>query len=204
MIAVVNYKVGNVQSVLYALSRLDQSAVLTGDPAEIESADGVILPGVGAFAAARDDLREQGLDDVLRGLAENGRPILGICLGLQLFFTESHEHGTHRGLDLFGGVVDRFEGRSKVPHMGWNEVSQAHDSPLWEDVEDDSFFYFAHSYFVQPEDEAVVIGRTDYEGEFVCAVGNENVFGLQFHPEKSGKAGERVLANFCRFAEESC
>jgi len=203
MIAIVNYRVGNVQSVLYALSRLGQEAVLTSDPEEIETADGVILPGVGAFAAARDDLGDRGLEEVICGLAEDGRPILGICLGLQLFFTESHEHGTHRGLDLFSGVVDRFEGRSKVPHMGWNQVSQTQDSPLWEGVEDDSFFYFAHSYFVQPEDEEVVIGKADYEGEFVCAVAKESIFGLQFHPEKSGAAGERVLANFCRFAEES-
>ena len=203
MIAIVDYRVGNVQSVLYALSRLDQDSTLTSDPSEIESADGVILPGVGAFAAARDDLRERGLDEVLCGLAEDGRPILGICLGLQLFFSESHEHGTHRGLDLFDGVVDRFQGRTKVPHMGWNQVIQAQESPLWAGVENESFFYFAHSYFVQPEDADVVIGRADYEGEFVCAVEKENVFGLQFHPEKCGEVGERFLAIFCRFAEES-
>lgn len=203
MIAIVNYGVGNVQSVLYALSRLGQEAVLTSDPAELESADGVILPGVGAFAAAMDELRERSLLEVLRRRAAERKPLLGICLGLQLFFTESFEDGRHAGLNVFSGRVTRFEGRSKVPHMGWNQVSQARPSPLWEGIDDGEFFYFAHSYFVRPEGENVAIGTADYEGEFVCAAGDGRVFGVQFHPEKSGSAGERLLTNFCALCGRS-
>jgi len=201
LIAVIDYDVGNVKSVLFALKRIGQEAALTSDPARIEAASGVILPGVGAFSAAMEKLRASGLDAVVKELAAADRPILGICLGLQLFFTESEEHGVRRGLDILRGHVRRFAPGVKVPHMGWNEVKQKSDSPLFEGIEDGSFFYFAHSYYVQPEEEAVVVGTTDYGGDFTSAAGSGRIFGVQFHPEKSGRSGLAMLENFCRLCQ---
>ena len=189
MIAVVDYRVGNIRSVACALDRIGRQNVLTSDRTTIEAADGVILPGVGAFCAAVDSLRATGLDVVMKSLAQAGRPILGICLGLQVLFTESEEHGRHCGLDLLTGRVLRFGGDLKVPHMGWNEVRRSNQSPLFEGIGDGAFFYFAHSYYVRPEQEAVVIGATDYGGTFASAVGKQRLFGVQFHPEKSGAVG---------------
>ena len=202
MIAVVNHGVGNVRSVVSALQRLGEDAVLSADPSEVEKADGAILPGVGAFAAAMESLQRTGLDDVLRKLAGAGRPILGICLGLQLFFSESEEHGIHPGLGLLKGGVRRFASALKVPHMGWNEVNQKNASPLFDGITDGSFFYFAHSYYVEPEDTSIVMGVTDYNGDFASAVGSGRVLGVQFHPEKSGPGGLEILANFSRICKE--
>ena len=198
MTAVVDSGVANVKSVICALRRLGEDAVLSCDPSEMEDAAGVILPGVGAFSAGMQSLRRSGLDDVLVRLVQAGKPILGICLGLQMFFTESEEHGTHKGLGLLEGRVRRFAHGLKVPHMGWNEVGKENASPLFEGIADRSFFYFAHSYYVEPEDTGVIVGLTDYGGSFVSAVGRGNVFGVQFHLEKSGPCGQRMLANFCR------
>jgi len=202
MIAVLNYGVGNVRSVLCALERIGQEALLSADPAEMESAAGVILPGVGAFRTAMESLRGTGLDRFLTSQAELGKPILGICLGLQLLFTESEEHGRHKGLGLLRGGVRRFGPGLKVPHMGWNQVAQVGRCGLFDGIEDGAFFYFAHSYYVAPEDEGVACGVTDYGGGFASAVAKGRVFGVQFHPEKSGRCGQRMLANFCRICNQ--
>jgi glutamine amidotransferase len=200
VIAIVDYGLGNLKSVKSALDRLGEEAEVTSDAAEIRSADGVIFPGVGAFWRAMENLRELGLVDTMREIAGSGRPFLGICLGLQLLFTESSEHGRHWGLDIIPGSVARFAVELKVPHMGWNEVEQENPSPLFEGIRDRSFFYFAHSYFVQPDDPAVVVGATDYGHPFTSAAQKGRVFGVQFHPEKSGPTGLRMLENFCRLS----
>ena len=199
MIAIVDYGLGNLKSVKSALDRLGVPGAVTSEPAEILAADGVILPGVGAFHKAMQNLAELGLVDTMRQVAASGKPFLGICLGLQLFFTESSEHGQHEGLDIIRGKVVRFGvGGLKVPHMGWNEVWHARPSPLFEGIEDRSFFYFAHSYYVVPDDPAVVIGATEYGVRYASAVQQGNLFATQFHPEKSGPRGLRMLENFCR------
>jgi len=198
VIAIVDYGLGNLKSVKSALDRLGVPGAVTSEPAEILAADGVILPGVGAFHRAMQNLAELGLVDTMRQVAASGKPFLGICLGLQLFFTESSEHGQHEGLDIIRGKVVRFGvGDLKVPHMGWNEVQHARPSPLFEGIEDRSFFYFAHSYYVVPDDPAVVIGATEYGVLYASAVQQGNVFATQFHPEKSGPRGLRMLENFC-------
>jgi len=198
MIAIIDYGLGNLESVKYALDRLGVASALTSDAAEIASAPGVILPGVGAFGRAMAKFRELGLVEASRQAAASGRPFMGICLGLQLLFSESAEHGRHEGLGLIDGKVVRFAEGLTVPHMGWNEVRGETPSPLLDGIDDESFFYFAHSYHVAPDDPAVVIGSTDYGGRFASAVRKGNVYGTQFHPEKSGPAGLRMLANFCR------
>lgn len=202
VIAVVDYHLGNLRSVKCALDRLGQDSVVTSDSQEVGRADAVVFPGVGAFHRAMENLDQLGLTDTLRDFALSGRPFLGICLGLQLLFAESTEHGLHRGLELVAGRVVRFPEGRKVPQMGWNEVEQARPSPLFEGVPDRAFFYFAHSYHVVPQDDAVVIGRTDYGTPYASAVQKEKTFGVQFHPEKSGPVGLRLLANFCRLAAE--
>jgi len=203
MIAVIDYGVGNVKSLLCALGRIAREAALTCKPGEIAAADGVILPGVGAFAAAMDSLRQSGLDAAVKDVAAAGTPLLGICLGHQVLFTESDEHGSHAGLDLIPGAVRRFPEGMTVPHMGWNEVAQRAASPLFGGIEDETFFYFAHSYYALPQDAEVTLGVTDYGGEFTSAVGSGRVFGVQFHPEKSGAAGLTMLENFCRLSEDN-
>jgi glutamine amidotransferase len=197
LIAIVDYKVGNTQSVLFALGRLRQEAVLSSEESVLRVAEGIILPGVGAFPAAMDNLRSRGLHEVLRHLARTGTPLLGICLGHQLLFAESEEQGFHAGLGLFTGRVRRFPLGVRVPHMGWNQVMQRRPSPLLEGIQDSAFFYFAHSYYVEQVEDDVVLGVTDYAGCFPSVVGGERVFGVQFHPEKSGPAGLRMLASFC-------
>lgn len=198
MIAIVNYGLGNLESVKYALDRLGRPSDLTSDAQVISSADGVILPGVGAFGAAMANLRELGLVEPLREAGRSGRPFLGICLGLQLLFSESSEHGRHEGLGIIPGRVIRFEAGKTIPHMGWNEVHQERAAPLFEGVADGSFFYFAHSYCAWPEDPSAVAGVTDYEGRFASVVAQGAVAATQFHPEKSGPVGLSMLESFCR------
>lgn len=203
MIAIVDHGLGNLESVKYALDRLGEASALTAEAAAIAAADGVILPGVGAFGRAMDNLRELGLVEPLREAARSGRPFMGICLGLQLLFSESAEHGRHEGLDIIPGKVVRFEVGKTIPHMGWNEVRQDRPSPLFDGVPDESFFYFAHSYHVCPDEPAAAIGMTDYEGPFVSAVQQANIFATQFHPEKSGPVGLEMLRSFCRLCNNS-
>ncbi len=179
--------------------RIGAESIITSDADEISGADGVILPGVGAFWRAMENLRELGLTKVVLESVRNGKPLLGICLGMQLLFSESDEHGRHDGLGIIPGKVKRFvESPSlKIPHMGWNEVRHQDLSPLLIAVKDEEFFYFAHSYYVVPDEPAAVIGSTDYGLTFASVVQSGNVFGVQFHPERSGLDGLTILENFC-------
>jgi len=195
VIAIIDYGMGNLHSVSKAVERLGCEARVTSDPREILAADGAILPGVGAFGDAMANLRETGLVDTVKEYAASGRPFLGICLGMQLLFTESEEHGTHRGLDLLPGRVVRFQGDYKVPHMGWNELTFKQESPLFEGVEP-GHVYFVHSYHALPERESDLLAVTDYYQPVTAIVGRGSVYGMQFHPEKSGELGMALLRKF--------
>lgn len=196
MIAVVDYGMGNLRSVQKGLEKAGYQAEITADPERILSARGVVLPGVGAFARAMEVLQQQGLADCLQQVAASGRPLLGICLGLQLLFEGSEESGWHTGLGLIPGVVKRLPAGVKVPHMGWNQVTWQKSSPLAAGIPDGSAFYFVHSYYVDPAREDDVLARTEYGLNFVSAVSRGNIFGLQFHPEKSSRLGLKILQNF--------
>jgi len=199
VIAIIDYGMGNLHSVSKAVERLGCEARVTSDPREILAADGAILPGVGAFGDAMANLRETGLVDTVKEYAASGKPFLGICLGMQLLFTESEEHGTHRGLDLLPGRVVRFQGDYKVPHMGWNELTFKQESPLFEGVEP-GHVYFVHSYHALPERESDLLAVTDYYQPVTAIVGRGSVYGMQFHPEKSGELGMALLRKFTDMA----
>jgi glutamine amidotransferase len=195
-IVVVDYGIGNLRSVEKALERVGVAALVSADPATLESAPGIILPGVGAFGDGMALLRERGLAPALQAAASAGKPILGICLGMQLLFEESEEMGRFAGLGLLPGRVRRFPPSLKVPHIGWNQVHATRPSPLLAGVPQDSYAYFVHSYYVEPAQEGAVAATTDYGGPFASVVGQGCLFGLQFHPEKSQEVGLRMLRNF--------
>jgi glutamine amidotransferase len=199
VIAIIDYGMGNLHSVSKAVERLGCEARVTSDPREILAADGAILPGVGAFGDAMANLRETGLVDTVKEYAASGKPFLGICLGMQLLFTESEEHGVHQGLDLLPGRVVRFQGDYKVPHMGWNELTFKQESPLFEGVEP-GHVYFVHSYHALPERESDLLAVTDYCQPVTAIVGRGSVYGMQFHPEKSGDLGMALLRKFTDMA----
>ncbi len=198
-IAVVDYGAGNLRSVARALLRSGLEPEVTGDPAAVVRADGVVLPGVGAFADAVRSLREKGLDDAVREAIAAGRPYLGICLGLQVLFEEGDEHGVNPGLGILRGRVERFPAHDadgaplRVPHIGWNTVRFSGRHPMVEKLPTEDQFYFVHSYRAVPADAACIAGRVDYGGEFAAAVATEKTFSVQFHPEKSQAAGRRLL-----------
>ncbi|HEX42969.1 MAG TPA: imidazole glycerol phosphate synthase subunit HisH [Phycisphaerales bacterium] len=195
MIAVIDYDVGNVRSVCNAFRYIGFDAVLSSDPAVIERAAGVVLPGVAAFGYAVAALGS--LKDVVRRLALGGKPLLGICVGFQLLFDESCEYGRHEGLGLIGGKVAAIPPGRVIPHMGWNLVEMPDNMDLFAGLGDAKHFYFAHSYHAQVAgDAAAALAYTEYGFEMVAAVQKGNVFGTQFHPEKSGPQGLKVLANF--------
>lgn len=196
MIAIIDYGMGNLHSVSKAVERLGFEAVITADPQIILEADGAILPGVGAFGDAMQNLRNTKLDEVTKFYAASGKPMLGICLGMQLLFSESEEYGRNEGLNLLPGNVIRFQGDYKVPHMGWNKLafSQA-QSPLFEGLEE-GHVYFVHSFHVKPELASDLLATTDYNQQVTAIVGRGNVYGMQFHPEKSGDLGMQLLGNF--------
>jgi glutamine amidotransferase len=195
-VGVCDYGVGNLRSVERALGAAGATAVVSADPAELASCDGLVLPGVGAFAVAAATLRDRGLDALITGLAGAGRPVLGVCLGFQLLFDESDEGDGGRGLGLLPGRVRRLQPtRGKVPHMGWNSLRMT-PSTLLDGVAGGERMYFVHSYAVEPADVGDVVATTEYGGEVVAAVEHGAVQGTQFHPEKSGAAGLRVYANF--------
>ena len=190
---------GNLRSVQKAIERVGADAKITCDPKEIAAADKVILPGVGAFRDAIQALHDHHLVDVIRESTGNGRPFLGICLGLQLLLELSYEDGEFDGLGIVPGKVRRFDlsPEFKIPHMGWNQVIPSHDdNPLLSGIPTDAWFYFVHSYYVDPEDTSWIAGRTDYGGQFVSAIRRDNVFATQFHPEKSQTTGLQLLTNF--------
>lgn len=200
MIAIVDYGMGNLRSVEKALQRLGHDARVTSNADEIAAAAGVILPGVGAFADCMAYLDSTGLRTAVVEAIDSGRPFLGICLGLQLLFTESEENGIHPGLNVLAGRVKRFPaGRGlKVPHMGWNQIRIERQSPIFNCVADGSNVYFVHSYYVEADDQSIVASTTEYGLDFASAVQVGNVFACQFHPEKSGKVGLAILDNFAR------
>ena len=193
--AIVDYGVGNLKSVTNAMDYLGLRTVITGDPRELERADAILLPGVGAFPDAAEKLRATGLDRVLRSQAGR-KPMLGICLGMQLLFDESEEIRPARGLGLVHGRVKRIETEYKRPHIGWNSLTFQNDSPLFRGLEDGAWVYFVHSYCGVAADERDVTARTEYGPSVVAAVGRGGVYGCQFHPEKSGEVGLRILKNF--------
>lgn len=197
-IAIVDYGIGNLHSVSKAIERLGYDYTITGEREEILAAEGVILPGVGAFGDAMNHIREGGMDHIVHEVADSGKPLLGICLGMQLLFTEGEEYGIHQGLDILPGRVVRFaEGDYKVPHMGWNQLEYKQpDHALVRDLYA-GHAYFVHSYHVLPAQQDDLIAVTEYGGQQVTAiVGRNNVYGMQFHPEKSGELGKLLLRNF--------
>ena len=197
MIAVVDYGIGNLGSVTKGFRRAGAEVELSGDPEVLRRASALVLPGDGAFGAAMAEIERRGLSLVLREAIERGTPVLGICIGMQLLFEESEEHGRHRGLGVLPGRVRRFEGDLPVPHMGWNTLSARRPHPVLDGVEDGAHVYFVHSYYCDAPDD-VVIATSDYGRDFPAIVGRHNVLGLQFHPEKSQAVGLRLAANFVR------
>jgi glutamine amidotransferase len=198
-VALVDYGAGNLRSVAKALLRSGLEVDVTSDPAGVRRADGVVLPGVGAFAAAMTSLAEKGLGDAVLASIESGKPYLGLCLGLQVLFDEGVEHGITPGLRLLRGRVLPFPERDaqgrplRVPHIGWNEVRWRGRHPMLESLGASDLFYFVHAFRAEPASPDVVVGRVDYGGEFAAAVAVGNVFAVQFHPEKSQAAGKRLL-----------
>ena len=193
--AIVDYGVGNLRSVTNAMDYLGLGTVITSDPGELERADAIILPGVGAFPDAAEKLRGPGLDRVLTAQAEK-KPILGICLGMQLLFDEGEEIRPCAGLGLIHGSVEKIRTDRKLPHIGWNSLTFQNDSPLFRGLEDGAYVYFVHGFCGMASSESDVIARTEYGPSVVAAVSHGNVFGCQFHPEKSGETGLKILKNF--------
>lgn len=193
--AIVDYGVGNLKSVTNAMAYIGQQTLVTGDAEELNRADAIILPGVGAFPDAADKLRQSGLDWAL--LEQAGRkPILGICLGMQLLFDWSEEGKRCEGLKLVSGGVERIQTEFKLPHIGWNSLTFQNGSPLFRGLEDGAYVYFVHSYCGCVTQEEDVIARTQYGSSVVAAVSHNGVYGCQFHPEKSGEVGLQILKNF--------
>ena len=198
MIAIVDYEMGNLRSVQKAFERVGHAATITSDPAVLAGASKIVLPGVGAFRDAIAALRQRKLVEPIRSAIEQGRPFLGICLGLQLLFDKSHEDGEHEGLGIVPGEVVRFQvpAEFKVPHMGWNQIRFRQRPPIFNGIDDDAYFYFVHSYYVAPRENGVIATETDYAQPFCSSIWRDQLFAVQFHPEKSQAAGLRLLKNF--------
>lgn len=203
MIAIIDYGMGNLRSVQKGFEKIGCEAVVTTDPKVLLDAERVVLPGVGAFRDCIRNLEEGGFIDPIQKVIKAGKPFLGICLGLQLLFTESEEFGLHKGLDVIPGRVVRFADgmreageELKVPHMGWNQLSVKRQAPIFEGIVDGTNVYFVHSYYVKPEDEGVVATTTRYGIEFCSSIWRDNIVATQFHPEKSQEKGLAMLKNF--------
>lgn len=200
MIRIIDYGVGNLFSLRSSLRAIGIDADYTGDPAEIRKADKLILPGVGAFRDAREALRSTGLDRVVQEEAGKGKPLMGICLGMQMLFDQSYEYGEYEGLGLIPGEIVPMEGRIPkalpIPHIGWNELALKQPSPLMKNTANGDYVYFVHSYYAETPAE-YVIATTEYGVEMTAAVQKDNVYGCQFHPEKSSEVGLSILKAFC-------
>jgi glutamine amidotransferase len=203
MIAIVDYGMGNLRSVEKGFQKVGVDARVVSDAKSIENAHAVVLPGVGAFRDCMKNLDALSLIEPIAKSIASGKPYLGICLGLQLLFTESEEFGTYKGFDILPGKVVRFRIDLKVPHMGWNTVSLLKRPPIFEDIPDNSYVYFVHSYFVAPADPAVTAGMTEYGISFTSMIWKENIVATQFHPEKSQETGLRILRNFGDWVKKS-
>ena len=205
MITIVDYQMGNLRSVQKGIEKVGGEAKISSDPQEIATADKLILPGVGAFKDAIDEIRRRDLESAILEFIDSGKPFLGICLGLQLLFERGLENGEHRGLGVFAGDVIRFDidANLKVPHMGWNTVTKKNDSPLIQHIEDGTHFYFVHSYHVKPADDSIIALECDYGGPFCAMVWKDNVFATQFHPEKSQANGLSLLDHFAKLPNEA-
>lgn len=195
MIGIIDYGVGNLRSVQKACEYMDMNAVITADPEVIGGSSHIILPGVGAFSEAMNQLREKDLIKVIEHAIQSGKPFLGICLGMQLLFEISYENGINNGLGILPGEVVHLSDRVKVPHMGWNSL-RITDHPLFHGVMQGAYVYFVHSYYVKTHQKDIIIASTHYDIEFTVAVAKQNIFGMQFHPEKSGNTGLQILKNF--------
>jgi len=203
MIAIIDYGMGNLRSVQKGFEKVGAEAIVTADPKALSEADKVVLPGVGAFRDCMANLEQAGFVEPLLKVIAEGRPFLGICLGLQLLFTESEEFGLHRGLNVIPGRVLRFpEGMRaageelKVPHMGWNQISFNKRHQAFEGISEGANVYFVHSYYVKPDDDSIIATETDYGINFCSAICKDNIVATQFHPEKSQDVGLRILKNF--------
>jgi glutamine amidotransferase len=199
MIAVIDYGMGNLRSVGKALELVGAKVCVTADRRKIGKAKGIVLPGVGAFNHAMENLRHLNLISVISDTIRGNKPFLGICLGMQLLFPESEEGGRCKGLDIVEGKVRRFKVSLKVPHMGWNQINIKNEkSKILEGIPDNSYMYFVHSYYVIPEQKEMIATTTFYGREFTSAIIKDNIFGVQFHPEKSDRLGLKILENFCK------
>lgn len=201
MIAIIDYGVGNLFSLRSSLKFIGEQAVVSGDAEEIRRADRLILPGVGAFSDAAAKLKDTGLDEVIRSEAASGKPIMGICLGMQLLFDKSYEYGEHEGLGLISGAVkpisDVIPRGLKIPHIGWNALIKKKEHPILRDVNEGECVYFVHSFYAA-DCESSVIATAEYGAQLTAAVADKNVIGCQFHPEKSGDVGMRILRAFAK------
>ena len=200
MIAIIDYGVGNLFSLSSSFKAIGYDTVVTGDAAVIKQADKLILPGVGAFEDAMKKLKDSGLDTVIREEVASGKPLMGICLGMQMLFEKSYEYGVHEGLGLIKGEIIPMENtipnELKIPHIGWNALSIKKETPLFKYIQDGDFVYFVHSFYATGCADTI-IAATDYGKEITAAVANKNLYGCQFHPEKSGDVGLRILKAFC-------
>jgi len=195
MIIIINYGSGNLKSIKNGFSKIGQDTIISDDIYQMEKADTLILPGVGAFGNAMEQLQKY--KDVILEHINSGKPFLGVCLGQQILFTKSEESIGIKGLDVLKGEVVRFDEGLKIPHMGWNNLEIKNECILFEDVGNE-FMYFVHSYYVKPEDENIIAATTNYGVDFPAAICKDNVFATQFHPEKSGEMGLKILKNFVK------
>ncbi|TMG06545.1 MAG: imidazole glycerol phosphate synthase subunit HisH [Chloroflexi bacterium] len=199
-VVIVDFGAGNLHSVSRAVVNAGTRPLVTSNPSYLEDAEAVIVPGVGAAADTMSNLRASGFVEPIRDYIASGRPFLGVCMGQQALFEVSEEGGEHECLGILPGRVVRFSNGLKVPHMGWNQVRIVKQHPIFEGVDDGSYFYFVHSYYPQPADPDVVIGETEYGVTFASVIARDNIVATQFHPEKSGEAGLRMYANFLKIA----
>ncbi len=205
-VAIIDYGLGNLRSVSKAIEKTGAKVEVTNNPEKIAKSKAVILPGVGSFYKGIENLESLGILSSIFDAIKESKPFLGICLGMQLLFSESEEHGISKGLNIIKGKVKKFEGNIKVPHMGWNTVkfkvqNEKFKMKILKNIPDESYFYFVHSYYVEPEKDDIVIATTEYGRDFVSAINKDNIWGVQFHPEKSGQLGLNLLRNFVGLAE---
>jgi glutamine amidotransferase len=203
MITVVDYGVGNLHSVAKALEKVGAETRVTSDWRDVEKSDGVVLPGVGAFKDSMDAMHRSDLAKAIKSFIQSGKPFLGVCVGLQMLFSESEEFGKSKGLDVFAGKVVKFDQGQKVPHMGWNQIQiKKQGNPLLKGLKDGDFLYFVHSFYVVPENSNITATSTDYGLDFTSMVWEKNVFGTQFHPEKSQGVGLKIYENFKELVQQ--